>query len=307
MYIRQLIAKNFRNYQRLVIDFHPGINIIYGPNAAGKTNIIEAISILSNIKSFRGIHDSAIIKWGEQSYYCCSTIEKNETSKFEIGFSLIHNKQKKRAKIDDRIINKMSEYYGKLITVIFSTEDINIIHGPPETRRKFFDGMISKIDQDYLNNLYKFKKINSMRNKILKVLKEKSIEKLKQLDVLDEMFAIKASFLLKKRKEFINNYNPIFGETYHRLFKNCDSLNLKYKTTLDNTESTNIIKNLKYLRKKDILKGFSSVGPHIDDYIIENDKGYSFNNYASQGQKRIASISLKVAECNFIEIKKKTM
>ena len=150
MYVKELTAKNFRSYEDLTLEFSPGINFIIGENGTGKTNILEAISVASNIKSFRNIADSEIIQWGKDSYYCSIQSEEGEYRKFEIGCVLQSDKIKKKVKINGKEVSRSSKYFGKFLTVIFSPIDINIINGAPDLRRRFFDSVISKIDYDYI-------------------------------------------------------------------------------------------------------------------------------------------------------------
>ncbi|HNX24780.1 MAG TPA: AAA family ATPase, partial [Spirochaetota bacterium] len=153
MILKSLKLINFRNYDNLEINFSPEINFITGDNGSGKTNILEAISIISNLKSFRNINDNNIVKWNSSSYYCSGEITDSEYLKFEVGYSVQNNKPKKKIKIDSNEIKKVSDYYGKLITVNFIPTDINIINGTPEIRRRYFDSVISKIYPDYIDEL----------------------------------------------------------------------------------------------------------------------------------------------------------
>src|SRR5208337_4738022 len=159
MFIEELTIKNFRNYGNLQISFSPGINFIIGNNGVGKSNILEAISIVSNIKSFRNINDSEIIKWNEDSYYCSLAVGNHDDSLYEIGCALKSDTVQKRLKIDGKEIKSAAEYYGRLLSVILSPIDINIINGTPDFRRRFFDSVISKIDMTYFEALGEFRKV----------------------------------------------------------------------------------------------------------------------------------------------------
>ncbi|MDY6933774.1 MAG: DNA replication and repair protein RecF [Spirochaetota bacterium] len=301
MYIRRLRTKNFRNYSELELEFYSGFNYIIGPNAVGKTNIIEAISITSNSRSFRGVIDSDLIKWGETSYYCCSEVENNENSMFEIGCAIINNRLKKRAKIDGISINRTSDYYGRFLSVSLIPEDINIIMMTPDVRRRFFDGIISKIDKEYLINLKNFKKILSSRNTLLKHKKQGMSLNYDELDVWDTLFADKANYIIKRRIEFLTRYKESFKQAYIDICKDDEHPNIEYLNTLNSIDKDDIINELLRNRKRDISIGSSSLGPQRDDYCLINRRGVKFKNFASQGQKRTATISLKIAEYKFIE------
>jgi DNA replication and repair protein RecF len=147
--------------------FSPGFNFILGENGVGKSNILEAITILAQLKSFRAIDDREIVRWGETSYFCSSTLTNCDHEKFEVGVQAT-DFLKKKFKIDGLEIKRGIDYYGKFLVVAFSPVDIEIINGSPEARRRFFDSVLSKIDKTYLINLSEFKKILTSRNKLLK-------------------------------------------------------------------------------------------------------------------------------------------
>ncbi len=301
MYIKEIRVRNFRNHKDLILELSSGINFITGSNAVGKTNILEAISVTSNVRSFRNVSDTEIIKWGEESYYCCSTLEEARHTIFEIGCTFLSGKIKKRAKIDGSEKKKISDYYGRFLTVIFSPDDINIMIGSPEIRRRFFDGIISKVDEEYLSVLSDFKRILASRNRILKDLSENKAGNSTELDVWDTMFSEKAEFILNKRMDFLDVYKKTFRNAYLSLSGHDDPPSLEYSSTLDSTSSTAILEELDKYRKRDLFRGSTCAGPHRDDYSFNNYKGIAFKNCASQGQIRTASISLRIAESEFIE------
>lgn len=307
MYIEKLILKNFRNYSKLEINFSPDINFITGENGTGKTNIIEAISITSMLKSFRNIGDSEIIKWGEDSYFCASSVENCSNRTFEIGFANYTDGLKKKSKIDGKEIKKASEFYGKFLTVVFSPVDIDIINGSPDIRRRFFDSVISKIDLKYLEILSEFKRVLLSRNKVLKTIRDKGGNNLSQLEIWNNLFAEKSSFILKRRIEFIELFSDIFRKTYAFISKEKDVPDIIYNSSIlgNNFDETYILNKLERYTKRDIAFGSTGIGPQRDDYKIGKSVENLFVNYASQGQKRTASISIKLSECEIIEQKSK--
>ncbi|TFH41895.1 MAG: DNA replication/repair protein RecF [Chrysiogenales bacterium] len=300
MHIKDLTARNFRNYSELHITFSPEINFIIGRNGVGKTNILEAISIASNIKTFRNIHDSEIIKWKEDAYYCSVTMGGGYDSLFEVGCIHVPNSVKKKLKIDGKEIKSASEYYGRLLTVILSPNDINIINGNPDTRRRFFDGAISKIDTSYFKILGDFKKILASRNSLLKHSRN-SVHEKQQLDVWDIIFSEKASHLMKRRREFSENFTSIFQKHYADIAEDDEVPFIRYKGSCESENSDDIFKQLVKNRERDHIIRSTIIGPQRDDYIIENKDSVRFVNYASQGQRRTAAVTLKVSECVMIE------
>lgn len=303
MYVQELTVKNFRNYGNLHISFAPEINFIIGNNGVGKTNILEAISVASNIKTFRNIHDSQIIRWNEDSYYTSVTSGESEDRVFEVGCTIAQDKIKKRLKIDGKEIKAAGEYYGRLLTVILSPIDINIVNGTPDFRRRFFDSVISKIDVSYFETLNEFKKVLLSRNNVLKKIKN-NVEENRQLDVWDILFSEKASLITSRRFSFIEKFNRIFQNLYAQIATDDEPPGIEYYCTTGRDDAAAIHQKLVQIRGRDILLGSTGIGPQRDDFILENRVKYRFTNYASQGQRRTAAVTLKMAECVIIEEEK---
>lgn len=302
MIIDSLKIIDFRNYSELNINFSPDINFITGENGAGKTNIIEALSLISNLKSFRNAGENDIIRWNSTSSYCCGKVSENEFKKFEIGILKDNKTIKKKIKIDDNNIKKVSDYYGKLLTVIFSPSDINIINGTPDLRRRYFDSVISKIIPGYIDELNRFKAVLNSRNSLLKKIREKSGD-IRELDIWDRMYSEKASLILQKRESFIEEYSRLFLSVYKDISGEELPVSLVYNSSLDNRDKNLLFHEITKSRNTDIRRGTTVSGPQRDDYSFIDQRGYDFTRYASQGQKRTAAVALKIAE---FEIIKKT-
>lgn len=304
MILNNLKLMNFRNYGSLEIHFSPEINFITGDNGSGKTNILEAVSVISNLKSFRNTSDSHIIKWGSSSYYCSGNIVNSEYEKFEVGFLNESEKIKKKIKIDGKEITRASDYYGKLLTVIFNPSDINIITGAPEIRRRYFDSVISKIFPEYIDELNEFKSVLNSRNILLKKIREGKADN-RQLDVWNRLFSEKAYIILKRREIFIKDFNTFFNNSYSLIGGESESPEIKYNSVISGS-AEDFYKLIQGRIREDLRRGSTGTGPQRDDYIFQNGNFINFNNYASQGQKRTASISLKLAEFEMIsKIKQK--
>ncbi len=303
MYIKDLTLKNFRNYANLTISFSPEINFIIGDNGVGKTNILEAISVASNIKTFRNIHDAELVRWNEDAYYCSVSVGDSEDRLFEIGCSAQSDKIKKRLKIDGQEIRSAGDYYGRLLTVVLSPGDITIINGTPDYRRRFFDSAISKIDASYFVTLNEFKKILTSRNALLKKIRSDSRE-LHQLDVWDTLFSEKAGSIISRRLAFIVTFNRIFREMYASIAPDDEPPYIEYFSTTGTDDAAAIHEKLIAMRGRDMVLGSTGIGPQRDDFVLQNSAGNRFTNYASQGQRRTAAVTLKVAECVVIEEEK---
>jgi DNA replication and repair protein RecF len=186
MVINKIHVKNFRNYTDTSFAFSAGHNFIVGKNGTGKTNVIEAVTIVSNVRSFRGVHDREIIQWGHDSYFCGATVIGSDDSLFEVGCAIHNDRVHRKLKVDGAEARKLSDYFGKLLTVVISPEDIRIITDGPDERRRFFDSVISKTDLSYLRTLIEFRRVLSHRNRVLKELREKRKYDDSQLDIWDD-------------------------------------------------------------------------------------------------------------------------
>ena len=300
MYIKELIVKNFRNYSFLELSFSPGINCIVGNNGVGKTNILEAISVVSNIRSFRNNHDAEIIKWNEEGYYCSSLVQREgEEQRFEIGCSLRDDTVVRKLKIDGVEIKSADAYYGKILSVILSPIDIHIVHGSPDIRRRFIDSVISKIDARYFKTLSEFRTILASRNRILKNIKIRA-SNAKELDVWDVLFSEKSVEIVAARGKFVTSFNEIFRDIYARI-SNEQPPSLSYRASISSDDHSAVQRMLEEHRLRDIAAGSSGMGPQRDDVVIQGEAGMRFTSYASQGQKRTAAVALKVSECLFLE------
>lgn len=300
MYVEGIVLKRFRNYERIEIGFSRGTNFIVGPNGSGKTNILEAISVAANIRSFRGASDSDMVKWGEESYFCRLFSGESAFRELEIGYSSSSGLSRKKAKVDGREIQRASEYFGRLLTVIYSPGDILIITGAPELRRRFFDAIIARIDREYISMLGEFRKILSSRNRVLKSLAERRVSN-GELDVWDEMLAASSYGIIKKRMDFIDLFTPSFREAYHSIADDDAVPSLCYQCCFGDTTIQRIREKYFETRKRDVAAGTTTTGPHRDDYILYHENGRLFSACSSQGQKRTASIAFKNAERIFIE------
>ena len=304
MILKSIKLVNFRNYDNLEIAFSPEMNFFTGNNGSGKTNILEAISLISNLKSFRNVSDNSLIRWENTSYYCSGEVSGSGYSKFEVGYSIHPDRPKKKIKIDSTEIKKVSDYYGKLITVSFIPTDINIINGAPETRRKYFDSVISKIYPKYIDELNKYKDICFSRNLLLKKIREQNSD-VRLLEVWNKIYAEKACSILKTRKSFIKEFNDFFMKNYIKISNEENTPVINYFYTLKSETFDDIYSEINLNISNDLRRGSTLLGPHKDDYVIKNNE-ILFSNYASQGQKRTASICLKLSEVEIIKkIKKK--
>lgn len=292
MWIKNIKLKNFRNYNYEQINLEKNINIFYGENAQGKTNIIEAIFLCSLGKSFRAKKDIEMIKLDEK--YSNIEIEYEKTDrdgkiKIELG-------EKKNIYLNGIKIKKLSELLGNINIVIFTPDDINILKGGPQNRRKFLDIMISQLRPNYMHLLNLYLKTIEQRNKYLRQIREENKDE-KLLDIWDEKLADYAINICKYRTEFIEKIIKKIKKIHENITAEKEEIEIKYITECKDKDE--YLKILKQRRKLDIIKGFTTKGIHRDDFMIYINKK-EINIYGSQGQNRTAMLSLKLSELQVI-------
>ena len=292
MWIKKLNLKNFRNYENQEINFCKNINIFYGENAQGKTNIIEAIYMSSIGKSFRAKKDREMINLDSQN----ASVEINYQKKDREGKIKIDLGNKKLIYLNGIKIKKLSELLGNINVVIFTPDDINILKGSPQNRRRFLDIMISQLRPNYMYNLNSYLKTLEQRNNYLRQIREENKDE-NLLDIWDEKLAEYDYIIYKYRNEFIEKIKKKIKNIHSEITNNKEDIELIYTTEC--TSKENILNLLKQRRKLDIIKGYTTKGIHRDDFYI-NINGKRLDVYGSQGQHRTAILSLKLAELNII-------
>lgn len=294
MYIKTIKLENFRNYEKQEIKFDKKINIIYGDNAQGKTNILEAIFICSLGKSFKTNKERELINLNKNFANIEIGIQKKDR-KNKITLELREN-ENKIFKINDIKINKISDILGNMYTVLFTPEDIGILKNEPMKRRRFLNIMISQIKPIYVHYLNQYSKIIEQRNSYLKQIKfEKKQEE--NLEIWDEQLLKYGEKIYGYRKEFIEKINEKIKKIHLKTTKNEEEIEIKYITNIKDEKK--YLEKLKITRKIDIEKGFTEIGIHRDDFEIYINKK-PVSTYGSQGQKRTTIISLKLAEAEVI-------
>ncbi len=295
MYIKKVKLENFRNYDYLEVDFKKDFNLIYGNNAQGKTNILEAIYIAAIGKSFQTSQDSELIKIGKNR----ARVEIEFQTKDREGNISYEIADKKTFYINGIKQKRVSDIIGKINLVLFYPDNINIIKGGPHERRKFIDIMISQLKPNYLHLLNRYKQTLEQRNTYLKQIKFDNKDK-DMLEIWDERLAELSFQIYIYRNKYIQKMSEKI-EKIHNKITNCGNLeekiSIKYITS--GTTKEDLYKMLKNNREVDIRRGFTSIGVHRDDFdIYINNK--KVNIYGSQGQQRTAVLTLKLTELNII-------
>lgn len=294
MFIKSLKLADFRNYNDLDIEFVNGTNILYGDNAQGKTNILEAIYLCGTTKSHKGNKDREIIQFEKDEAHIRSIIEKNNIE-YKIDIHLRKNRTKGIA-INGIPIKKASELFGIVNFVFFSPEDLNIIKNGPSERRRFMDLELCQLDKLYLYHLTKYNKIINQRNKLLKDIPFQK-ELRDTLCVWDLQLVEYGIKIIERRKIFIHQINEIIYEIHKKLSGGKEDLVIEYE---QNVSEKDFFAKLQSNIEKDIKLKNTSVGPHRDDlnFLI---KKVDIRKYGSQGQQRTAALSLKLSEIDLVE------
>ena len=292
MYINKIKLQNFRNYNEQEINLNKSINVFYGDNAQGKTNILEAIFLCTFGKSFRTNKEKELIKLGKDNANVIIEYEKKDRDgKISISIS-----DKKQILVNGIKIKKLSELLGNINIVIFTPDDINILKGGPALRRRFLDMMIGQLKPNYVYILNMYIKTLEQRNNYLRQIKEENKPE-NLLDIWDEKLIVYADIIYKYRKEFIDKIKKKINIIHKKITDEKEEINIQY---ISNCESKEVYSELlKQRRKLDIIKGFTTKGIHRDDFeIYINNKELSI--YGSQGQNRTAILSLKLSELQVI-------
>ncbi len=295
MYIKKIKLENFRNYDNLDIEFSKDFNLIYGNNAQGKTNILEAIYISALGKSFQTNKDNELIKIGKEK----AKVEIDYVRKDREGTINIEISDKKIFYINGIKQKRLSDIIGKINIVLFYPDNINIIKDGPAERRKFLDIMISQLKPNYLHILNRYLKTLEQRNSYLKQIKFEN-KREDMLEIWDEKLADLSSQIYKYREEYIEKIKEKIEEIHNQI-TNCGKEEEKIKISFISSGKTQseFLEKLKETRKIDIKRGFTSTGIHRDDFeIYINNKNVGI--YGSQGQQRTAILSLKLTELNII-------
>lgn len=299
MFLKKIELVNFRNYDKLNLKLKKSINIIYGKNGQGKTNLLESIYILGLTKSHRFFIDNNLIKKNATTAKIKGVLNKN---KIDYKFEIIITNNSKVIKIDNKIIQKVSDYVSQMNVIIFYPEDLELVKGSPIVRRKFLNLELSQINLNYFNILNDYQKLLKMRNEYLKNNNYND----SYYEILENYYINASVEIYKLRHKFIEKLNEYAKEIYFNV-SGLKDFNIKYDPNIEIKEYTTeqITKSLKHnlykLKQKEQKLGISLVGPHRDD-IVFNLKDSNLKLYGSQGQQRLAVIAVKLAE---IEIFKK--
>ena len=296
MIISKIELNNFRNYESLDIDFNEGTNILYGDNAQGKTNILEAAYISGTSKSHKGAKDRDLIRFDQEEAHIRTTVLKND-KEYKIDIHLKKNKTKGIA-VNKLPLKKAADLFGYLNVIFFSPEDLNIIKEGPAERRRFIDSELCQIDKIYLSDLTMYNKALNQRNRLLKDMYFTPSLK-DTLPVWDEQLISYGKRIIRRRREFIEELSEVVKDIHFNISGGKENIKMIYEPSIEDIFfEDELIK----ARDKDIKYAMTSVGPHRDDinFLIDD---VDIRKYGSQGQQRTCALSLKLSEIEIVKNK----
>ena len=294
MIIKSIELADYRNYEELTMEFDKGTTILFGDNAQGKTNILEAVYLAATTKSHKGSKDKEIIRFGMEEAHIRTYLEK-EGVETRVDMHL-RKAGSKGIAIDGQKIKRAADLLGLCNVVFFSPEDLGIIKNGPSERRRFVDMELCQLDNVYLYNLNNYNKIVNQRNKLLKDMYMSPGLK-ETLSVWDMQLVAYGCKIIERRKLFIKQLNDMIYEIHKRLSGGKEELVIKYEpdTSVEDFENKLFIN-----MDRDMKLKMTSVGPHRDDFAFMIN-GVDARKYGSQGQQRTAALSLKMAEIELVK------
>ena len=306
MVIKTLNIQNFRNYTSLHLELDDKINIVYGENGQGKTNLLESIYLLGFTTSHRSFTSDNLIKSGEEKAIIKGKLIKEIPYELEIDLT----RTKKMVKIDDKVVSKQADYIEKMNVIIFSSEDLDLIKGSPGERRKYFNLELSQLSINYYSALSDFNKLLKIRNEYLKELNLNMNVDLNYFHILTYYLVNKSIFIYQMRNKFVEKLNKICPPIFEEI-AGIKKFNIKYipSVELENFDKENIKKTLEdaynnHLEKEIKLKT-TLYGPHRDDFTF-NIENNNLREFGSQGQQKMAVIALKLSEIEVFKNFKQT-
>jgi DNA replication and repair protein RecF len=290
--IHALEARQFRNLAEVLIEPHPRFNVLWGDNGQGKTNLLEAIYLLGTLRSFRAARTEEMVRFGAERATARARVEKLGTQRLlEVQLSPGH----KTARVDGKGA-RATDYFGGFNVVLFAPEDLRLPKGPPSGRRRFIDRAIWNAHPAYLGEVQTYEKVLKSRNA---VLRDGGPAAGAMLEVYDEQLARAAVAIVTRRRALVDELRPRVQAAFERVTQTGLALEVSYETSLMGDIEAALLARLSAERRRDLARGATSSGPHVDDLGLVLD-GKEARSYASQGQLRAIVLALKIAEIEFL-------
>ena len=305
MKLTNLQLQNFRNYESVQLEFTDGVHVFIGENAQGKTNLMESIYALAMTKSHRTTNDKELIRWNKEFATIKGTVEKTATkTNLELQFS----KKGKIAKVNYLEQKRLSSYLGNLNVILFAPENLTLVKGSPQNRRKFVDMELGQMSSLYLYDLVEYNRVLKQRNTYLKQLAIKKKQPDEYLDVLSEMLSELASKIVFHRLDFMKQLEALAIPIHDQLSLGREKFSVSYQATipledgLTPSQMKEIYMNqFKKNQTREADQATTLIGPHRDDLIFYLNE-IPVQTYGSQGQQRSTVLSLKLAEIELMKL-----
>ena len=287
MHLARLKLRDFRNYRRLEVDFPPGFHLLLGDNAQGKTNILEAIYLMSTLRSFRGVGGAQMIRHGETGYFVSGIVTSQGTSEIKMYWSA----KERRLTLNNQPVKRLSEYLGVLRTVVFCSEDLQLVKGPSQRRRRFLDLLLAQTQPVYLGILRKYMEAVRARNTLLK---QHGADP-GSIDSFTQLVVEAGNRMMDFRRALLPRFLPFMQEAYARISGGREEVQLSYRPSVKQDFRT----ELAQARRREATMRTTLLGPHRDELDILLN-GQSALRYGSEGQKRSVAIALKMAQAELL-------
>ena len=305
MKLTNLQLQNFRNYESVQLEFTDGVHVFIGENAQGKTNLMESIYALAMTKSHRTTNDKELIGWNKEFATIKGTVEKTATkTNLELQFS----KKGKIAKVNFLEQKRLSSYLGNLNVILFAPENLTLVKGSPQNRRKFVDMELGQMSSLYLYDLVEYNRVLKQRNTYLKQLAIKKKQPDEYLEVLSEMLSELASKIVFHRLDFMKQLEALAIPIHDQLSLGREKFSVSYQATIPLEDGLTpsqmkeiYIDQFKKNQTREADQATTLIGPHRDDLIFYLNE-VPVQTYGSQGQQRSTVLSLKLAEIELMKL-----
>jgi len=287
VHLAHLRLRDFRNYARLDADFAPGFHLLLGDNAQGKTNILEAVYLMATLRSFRGVGGAQMIRHGAKGYFVGGNVVGQGGHEIKIYWSA----RERKLALDGQPVKKLTDYLGVLRTVVFCTEDLQLVKGAARARRRFLDLLLAQTRPDYLPLLQHYMHTVRARNALLK---QRAIDEA-ALDSFSQELVKLGDEIIRARRELAPKFSPLARLAYRRISNDAEELRIEYQPSVKKDFAVELAQS----RARERSYRSTLVGPHRDDLqLLLHEK--SAAQFGSEGQKRTLAIALKMAQTEFL-------
>jgi DNA replication and repair protein RecF len=287
VHLARLRLRDFRNYARLDVDFAPGFHLLLGDNAQGKTNILEAVYLMATLRSFRGVGGAQMIRHGAKGYFVGGNVVGQGDHEIKMYWAL----RERKLALDGRPVKKLADYFGALRTVVFCTEDLQLVKGTARARRRFLDLLLAQTRPGYLPLLQRYMHGVRARNALLK---ERNVDEAALEGFSAELVKL-GNEIIRARREMVPKFSPLARLAYRRISNGAEELRIEYQPSVKNDFAVELAQS----RARERTFRATLVGPHRDDLqLLQNEK--SAAQFGSEGQKRTLAIALKMAQAEYL-------